>query len=71
MKPKRIDLGDGSSGIAIEFVARWHTLRIHIGEDRFDLPLGEFLERLGITDATIARVRRERREQALDWSHEA
>lgn len=65
-KSRRIDLGDATSGIDITFIAKTRRLIIggwydhFVGIESRDIPLGEFLERLGITDAGIRQARKER-----------
>jgi len=54
MKPKRIDIGDVESGISITYTKSRKTLYISgwydhcVGIEGEEIPLGEFMARLGI-----------------------
>lgn len=68
-EPKRIAASaDGSSGVDVTYVKRRRTLLlggwydgmfgIYTGDA--DIPLAEFLDRLGISDSDIRKARKER-----------
>lgn len=64
-KPMRIDIGDGVSGIAIEYVKSKKRLDIFGFYDHFvgiegdSISLAEFCEKLGITREDLPKRKRE------------